>query len=79
MNQVVVSRLAELAPLISQEAKLAEMHASKAVMHAITVGRMLTEAKTLLDHGQFIPWIAENTTVSERDAQRYMNLYSYLR
>jgi hypothetical protein len=44
------------------------------VARAITAGEALLEAKTKLGHGQWLPWVKELCDLSERTAQRYMNL-----
>ena len=40
--------------------------------HAIVAGELLLDAKDLLKHGQWLPWLAENCAISERTAQLYM-------
>ena len=40
----------------------------------ITIGRGLIEAKALLSHGEWLPWLAERVEYSERTAQRFMLL-----
>lgn len=74
-TQVVVAELETLKASINSEAKKAEEHASKAVQHAINAGRMLVRVKKMLPHGEFTPWVAENTTLSTRNAQRYMRAF----
>jgi hypothetical protein len=34
----------------------------------------LIEAKTLVDHGQWLPWLRENCALAERTAQLYMKI-----
>jgi Protein of unknown function (DUF3102) len=46
--------------------------ARTAIEYAIECGRLLTEAKALVGHGNWLPWLKENTIVSERTAQRWM-------
>ena len=41
----------------------------------IEIGRRLREAKELLDHGQWLPWLEKETEFSERTAQRYMRVF----
>jgi|UniRef100_A0A7C3EEJ8 hypothetical protein len=38
-------------------------------------GKRLAAAKEMLDHGQFLPWLQQNFTLSERTAQRYIKVY----
>lgn len=42
---------------------------------AIELGRRLTEAKELLDHGQWGSWLAESVGFSHESANRYMRLF----
>jgi hypothetical protein len=44
----------------------------KSIEQAIECGRVLTEAKALVDHGQWLPWLKANTKVDPRTAQRWM-------
>jgi hypothetical protein len=48
--------------------------AQTSIEHAIKCGEMLIEAKGLLKHGQWLPWLHDNCGLSERSAQRYMRL-----
>ena len=40
----------------------------------LTIGRGLTEAKALLSHGEWLPWLEERVEFSEKAAQRFMKL-----
>lgn len=40
----------------------------------ITIGRGLMEAKAVLPHGEWLPWLAEKVEFSEGTAQRFMRL-----
>lgn len=40
----------------------------------ITIGRGLMEAKALLSHGEWLPWLADKVEFSEKAAQRFMLL-----
>lgn len=57
---------------INREHALALRHADKAIEHAKRAGELLIEVKNALPHGEYLPWLAENVTVSPRQAQRYM-------
>jgi hypothetical protein len=46
--------------------------AGAAIEFAIECGRALIEAKSLVGHGNWLPWLKENTTVSYRTASRWM-------
>jgi len=40
----------------------------------ITIGQRLTEAKALLPHGEWLPWLNEKVEFSERTARNFMRL-----
>lgn len=40
----------------------------------LTIGRCLAEAKAVLPHGEWLPWLTERVEFSERTAQRFMRL-----
>ena len=40
----------------------------------LTIGRCLIEAKDMLPHGEWLPWLNERVELSERAAQRFMRL-----
>jgi len=40
----------------------------------LAIGQRLIEAKALLPHGEWLPWLAEKVDFSERAAQRFMRL-----
>ena len=45
---------------------------------AMEIGRLLTEQKAKLNHGQFLPWLRENADfMSVRTAQRCMRLWQH--
>lgn len=46
----------------------------KGVMHAIRIGQLLQEAKSVTAHGRFMSWVESNTKVSQRMAQHYMTI-----
>lgn len=41
----------------------------------LTIGRCLIEAKKLLPHGAWLPWLNEKVSYSERTARRFMQMY----
>lgn len=45
-----------------------------ALEHAIEAGRLLMRAKKMVQHGDWLPWLAENCKFGERMAQNYMRL-----
>ena len=42
----------------------------------IEIGRRLSEAKEILKHGEWLPWLERETDISERQAQRYMKVFN---
>ncbi len=67
-------RLAVLADEIRVEVAAAEADWQSAVQHAITAGARLIEAKGIVNHGEWLPWVEANFPGSEATAQRYMQL-----
>ena len=75
---------------ISRFAQAAQAPASERNIEAITseilqlkndagnailgIGQRLLEAKTILPHGEWLPWLTEQVEFSERQAQRFMKL-----
>jgi len=50
-------------------------HGQKAIQAAISAGENLIKAKETLEHGKWLPWLAEHCKdISERTCQRYMDL-----
>ena len=64
--------MAGLASQINEQHIRAVEHAGKAVEHARQCGELLIKAKAPLDHGGWLPWIADNCQFSERTVQAYM-------
>jgi len=48
--------------------------AKTAAERAIEAGHALIEAKTLVEHGQWLPWLREHCALAERTAQLYMKI-----
>jgi hypothetical protein len=48
--------------------------AKTAAERAIDAGKALLEAKELVKHGEWLPWLRENCALAERTAQLYMQL-----
>lgn len=46
-----------------------------AVKKAIEIGRLLTEQKAELAHGEWIPWVESNLTFNDSQARKYMRVY----
>jgi hypothetical protein len=68
------NRLPELAAQIRVEHEATAVALRRSVEHGIAAGDLLSEAKALVKHGQWLPWLAEHCSMSERTAQLYMRL-----
>lgn len=73
MNEII-NPLTILATEINTEhnAFLEAMQAG--LQHALKCGNLLLEAKAMVPHGEWLPWLADNCQVSERSAQAYMRV-----
>lgn len=54
----------------------ARVFTQNAAMNLLQLGRVLTEAKPLVPHGEWGKWVRENALTSERTAQNYMQAYA---
>jgi hypothetical protein len=68
------TNLSALAVEINEAHAEAEKAAQSALEHALRAGRLLTEAKTLCQHGSWLTWLKDNFSGSARTAQAYMSL-----
>jgi hypothetical protein len=66
--------LVDLAARIKAEHEAVSAALKESVRHAIVAGELLIEAKGKLAHGQWLPWIQDHCTISERTAQLYMRV-----
>jgi hypothetical protein len=63
--------------------RINELHAEisaalrRTVPAAIEIGRLLTEQKASMEHGQFLLWLADHVNFKARTAQEYMGFYEY--
>ena len=64
--------LDQLAQRINDEHEKANAAFEKGLGHALTAGQLLLEAKSKVKHGEWLDWLRDNCTVSERSAQLYM-------
>ena len=75
MNEIIVptdlDSIAERANIAHHRARDA---AARAIDHAIEAGQALIEAKAVVGHGNWTPWVAEHFEGSERLAQLYARL-----
>jgi Protein of unknown function (DUF3102) len=68
------NRLPVLAATISDHIDAANAAVHRGLEHAIAAGALLIEAKELVAHGEWLPWLQANCRVSERQARTYMRL-----
>ena len=54
----------------------AQMFACGAAMNLLQLGRVLTEAKPIVPHGEWLQWVRENAHMPARTAQQYMQAYA---
>ena len=66
--------LTDLAGRIRAEHRAAATSLGDAVRHGIAAGELLIEAKALVRHGQWLPWLRDHCSLSERTCQLYMRL-----
>ena len=66
--------LTELAARIRGEHEATAAAMKRSVAHAIAAGELLIEAKSLLQHGQWSPWLCDHCAMPERTARLYMRL-----
>src|SRR3954452_25391410 len=71
-NNAASNRLPVLAAEIRRAHADVHDAAMTAAQRAIDAGHALIEAKELVAHGQWLPWLRENCALSERTAQLYM-------
>lgn len=74
MNEITRRESAEVA-ILGSLAQEAQYYAKGVVTNMIQLGRVLTEAKPLVKHGEWEAWIAENAGCSPRYAQMFMQSY----
>ncbi len=69
MNELINTRTPEVIA--------AEIRTLTATMlsNVIEIGRRMAEAKAILPHGEFGPWLEKNTAYSQRTANNFMKLY----
>jgi hypothetical protein len=68
--------LATLAKQINAEYDALKVALLSGAQRAVALGKLLLKAKALVRHGQWEEWVATNTNLSERAAQRCMSLAS---
>ena len=79
MNEIILTNLPTetLAAMAAEKAELVEQHGRKTVQAAIDCGRYLTEIKSRLGHGEWLPWLEENWNHSTVWASQFMKMANY--
>ena len=69
--------MTELTTTRTPDVIAAEIRALTSTMltSVIEIGRRFAEAKAMLPHGQFGPWLESSTGYSQRTANNYMRLF----
>jgi Protein of unknown function (DUF3102) len=73
-TQVQVTSLSNLAKQIRHEHAAVKKAAEDVANHILAAGRALIQAKKAVAHGQWTGWLKQHCEVSEREAQRYMEI-----
>jgi hypothetical protein len=63
--------LPDLASRIQVEHKAVSASLKESLRHSIAAGELLIEAKGRVKHGEWLPWLRDHCTISERTAQLY--------
>ncbi len=73
-----MSKRSNRLPILAAEIRCAHADvqgaAKTAAERAIAAGHALVEAKMLVKHGQWLPWLREHCALAERTAQLYMKI-----
>ena len=73
MNELTEKRTPEL---IGAEIRMyVDAGRRVSLLCGIEIGRRLVEAKDMLEHGEWLPWLEKETEFSDRSAARYMKLF----
>lgn len=73
MNELTEKRTPEL---IGAEIRMyVDAGRRLSLLCGIEIGRRLAEAKEMLEHGEWLPWLEKETEFSDRSAARYMKLF----
>lgn len=78
MNEIVGRPEGGIKTRLDELAIQAHTFAVNAAVNMLQMGRVLTEVKALLPHGQWLGWIAENAGMSDRTAQDYMRAWKLM-
>jgi hypothetical protein len=66
--------LPDLAARANEEHRQCEQACKEGLQHALEAGRLLLEAKSKVEHGEWAKWLEEHCEFDERLAQKYMQV-----
>lgn len=74
MTEIAAAQDTALTPIgiLAEEARI---YSENMAMNMLNLGRVFTEAKKQIDHGEFGEWVRENAGMSVRSAQQLMAVY----
>ena len=75
MNELTNANHSGGLSLAENLAREAQFYSMQTQFNMLQLGRVLTEAKEVVERGQWLKWIDENAGCSERQAQIFMQLY----
>jgi len=75
MSELEVKRTGEVVRTVDVIAAEINELSVRNFLNILAIGRRMVEAKDLLPHGQFGPWLEANTIYSTRTANNYMRLF----
>ena len=75
MNELTNANQTGGLSVVENLAREAKFYSMQTQFNMLQLGRVLTEAKKVVEHGQWLDWIDRNAGCSERQAQIFMQLY----
>ena len=76
MNELANTERTGARSTLDSLAMQAQMFAQNACMNLLQLGRVLTDARPLVPHGEFDQWCRQNAKMSRRTAEQYMQAYA---
>ena len=74
-NIVTVNEVRDINTVTTEINTLVHQYRSLTLAYAVEVGRRLTEAKSLLPHGEWGSWLSERVSFSQRTASNLMRVF----
>lgn len=76
MNEIANAKDQTGVSILNTLAAQARMLTENIAMNMLQLGHVFTEAKRLVEHGKWAEWVQENSGMSERYAQQFMQAYA---